>query len=259
VCATQPRGHIRRTATLSYNEPLRPTAQLTTTLVYPQVPPSPNSVHTMDHLLDLEWTVVDVALAGVESPDTSPAAQPSVPRPATPTGQPPSGTPQPGSPHEKPQETTASSRNTADDTAPARTPAPAQIAKDLPEDICDGEEYEEWVEDNPYGRGPQATRLPRPESLCWRCGVPGHSRGDCRAPVVLFCSRCGTMGLMSRDCPCPRPPAARKPPPPPAGTPRNVRRFRSERRARSAATVGDNAAVTAGQTATQDFPLPAPH
>jgi hypothetical protein len=213
----------------------------------------------MDHLLDLEWTVVDVALAGVESPDTSPAAQPSVPRPATPTGQPPSGTPQPGSPHEKPQETTASSRNTADDTAPARTPAPAQIAKDLPEDICDGEEYEEWVEDNPYGRGPQATRLPRPESLCWRCGVPGHSRGDCRAPVVLFCSRCGTMGLMSRDCPCPRPPAARKPPPPPAGTPRNVRRFRSERRARSAATVGDNAAVTAGQTATQDFPLPAPH
>ncbi|KAH0815593.1 hypothetical protein GEV33_007198 [Tenebrio molitor] len=84
VCATQPREHIRRTATLSHNEPPRPTAQLTTTLVYPQVPPSPNSVHTMDHLLDLEWTVVDevdVALAGVDSPDPSPAAQPSVRRP----------------------------------------------------------------------------------------------------------------------------------------------------------------------------------
>jgi hypothetical protein len=165
----------------------------------------------MDHLLDLEWTVVDevdVALAEVDSQDPSPAAQPSVPRPATPTGQPPSGTPQPGSPHEKHQGTTASSHNTAEDTAPARTPVPAQIAKDIPEDVCDGVEYEECVEDNPYGRGPQATRLPRPESLCWRCGVPGHSRGDCRAPVVLFCSRCGTMGLMSRDCPCPRPPAA---------------------------------------------------
>jgi hypothetical protein len=224
----------------------------------------------MDHLLDLEWTVVDevnVALAGVDSPDPSPAAQPSVPRPATLTGQPPSGTPQPGSPHEKPQGTTASSRNTADDTAPARTPAPAHIAKDMPEDVCDGVEYEEWVEDNPYGRGPQATRLPQPESLCWRCGVPSHSRGDCRAPVVLFCSRCGTMGLMFRDCPCPRPPAtpSREPPAPHAGTPRtprNVRRFRSERRARCAATAGDNAAVTvvnAGQTAAQDFPLPAPH
>jgi hypothetical protein len=155
----------------------------------------------MDHLLDLEWTVVDevdVALAGVDSPDPRPAAQPSAPRPATPTG----------SPHEKPQETTASSHTTVEDTAPARTPTQAQITKDMPEDVCDGVEYEEWVEDNPYGRGPQATRLPRPESLCWRCGVPGHSRGDCRAPVVLFCSRCGTMGLMSRDCPCPRPPAA---------------------------------------------------
>jgi hypothetical protein len=95
VCATQPREHIRRTATLSHNEPPRPTAQLTTTLVYPQVPPSPNSVHTMDHLLDLEWTVVDevdVALAGVDSPDPSPAAQPSVPRPHRPDS-PPRNTP----------------------------------------------------------------------------------------------------------------------------------------------------------------------
>jgi hypothetical protein len=33
VCATQPREYIRRTATLSHNEPPRPTAQLTTTLV----------------------------------------------------------------------------------------------------------------------------------------------------------------------------------------------------------------------------------
>ncbi|XP_068897504.1 synapsin-1-like [Tenebrio molitor] len=131
--------------------------------------------------------------------------QPGRPAVCPPTGQPPSGTPQPGSPHEKPQGTTASSHNTAEDTAPARTPVPAQIAKDMPEDVCDGVEYEEWVEDNPYGRGPQATRLPRPESLCWRCGVPGHSR----APVVLFCSRCGASAV-----PAVRPPPATTPPSP---------------------------------------------
>jgi hypothetical protein len=59
-----------------------------------------------------------------------------------------------------------------------------------------------------------------PESLCWRCGVPRHSRGACRAPAVLFCFRCGTIGLMSKDCPCPRTPAAPLhepiPPPPPS-------------------------------------------
>jgi hypothetical protein len=79
--------------------------------------------------------------------------QPSVLQPTIPTGQPPSGTPQHGSPHEKPWGPTASSHNAADDTAPAQTPAPAQInAKDTPEEVCDGVEHEEWVEDNPYGR-----------------------------------------------------------------------------------------------------------
>jgi hypothetical protein len=144
----------------------------------------------MDHLLDLEWTVVDevnVALAEVDSQDPSPAAQPSVPRPATPTGQPPSGTPQPGSPREEARGTTASSRDPADDTARTQAPAPDRTnVEDATEAFCDEMEHEEWMEDNPYGRGPQAARLLRPKSLCWRCGVPGHSRGDCRAPVVLF-------------------------------------------------------------------------
>jgi hypothetical protein len=180
-------GHLPTAA--RFRHPL-PTAQLTTTLVYPQVSPSSNSVHTMDHLLDLEWTVVDevdVAHAGMDSPDPSPAAQPSVPRPATPTGEPPSG-----SPHEKPQRTTASSHNTAEDTAPARTPAPAQIAKDMPEDVCDGVEYEEWVEDNPYGRGPPGNTtspargfvlevrrprpLPQPQKGTGARGIPRPTR-----------------------------------------------------------------------------------
>jgi hypothetical protein len=97
------------------------------------------------------------------------------------------------------------------------------------------------------GGQPLRTRLPRPESLCWRCGVPGHSRGDCRAPSVLFCSRCGTMGLMSRECPCPRPPAA--PFPRAAGLPcwstPNPQQPRSERRAHCAAAAGANVATTA--------------
>jgi hypothetical protein len=75
------------------------------------------------------------------------------------------------------------------------------------------------------------------------------------------------MGLMSRDYPVrdPRPPPSREPPAHHAGTsrtPRNVQRFRSERRARCAANAGDNAAVTvvnAGQMATPDIPLPAAH
>jgi hypothetical protein len=81
----------------------------------------------MDHLLDLEWTVVDemdAALAGVDSPDPSPAAQPSVPRPVIPMEQLPPGTPQPRSLHEEARGTTASSRDAADDTARAQTPAP---------------------------------------------------------------------------------------------------------------------------------------
>jgi hypothetical protein len=199
VGATQPREHIRRTATLSHNEPPRPTAQLTTTLVYPQVSPSPNSVHTMDHLLDLEWTVVDevdVALAGVDSPDPSPAAQPSVPRPASPRQE-----------HSSPEAPTRSPREPrpAATTQPRTPPQPElqhrpKSPRTCPKTSATGWSTRSGWKTTHMDAAPQATRLRRPESLCWRCGVPGHSRGDCRAPVVLFCSRCGTMGLMSRDC-----------------------------------------------------------
>jgi hypothetical protein len=55
----------------------RPKPQIdnTTTLVYPQVPPTSDETSAMDHLLDLEWTVVDVALASAGSPDPSPTAR----------------------------------------------------------------------------------------------------------------------------------------------------------------------------------------
>lgn len=40
---------------------------------------------------------------------------------------------------------------------------------------------------------------------CWRCKIRGHTRQQCRNPMHVFCSRCGTDGVMSRDCRCPVP------------------------------------------------------
>jgi hypothetical protein len=93
--------------------------------------------------------------------------------------------------------------------APIRTPTPGPPAtKPAPEEFYDWTGREEETTKSDRSQHPQALRLPCPESLCWRCGVPGHTRGACQAPAVLFCSRCGTLGLMSRDCPCPRTSAA---------------------------------------------------
>ncbi|XP_044745741.1 uncharacterized proline-rich protein-like [Coccinella septempunctata] len=35
---------------------------------------------------------------------------------------------------------------------------------------------------------------------CWRCGGEGHTRERCQGVMVKFCSRCGLMGVLSRDC-----------------------------------------------------------
>ncbi|KAG5900174.1 hypothetical protein JTB14_035319 [Gonioctena quinquepunctata] len=43
------------------------------------------------------------------------------------------------------------------------------------------------------------------DSRCWKCGEVGHWQGECRNQSRLFCSRCGRNGIMSRNCPCPRP------------------------------------------------------
>lgn len=51
-------------------------------------------------------------------------------------------------------------------------------------------------------RCPLPLRLPNPALLCWRCGAPGHTRGTCKGPRVLFCSKCGKLGILSRRCPC---------------------------------------------------------
>jgi hypothetical protein len=106
----------------------------------------------MDHLLDLEWTVVDevdAALASAGSPDPSPPA----PQPAAVT-RPAQEPTQPRGPREEDRGTS---------TVPARAPAPDRTDTEV-EDHCDGSERDGWTEDNPYGRGLQAPRLPRPES-----------------------------------------------------------------------------------------------
>jgi hypothetical protein len=178
----------------------RPKPQIdnTTTLVYPQVPPKSDETSAMGQLLDLEWTVVDevdTALASAGSPDPSPPAPPAPPARrsdttrarANPTQRPPRGRPRKF--HRPGQRLRP---------GPSSSPRPDRHRGRRP--LRRG--GARWMN----GGQPLRTRLPRSEYLCWRCGVPGHSRGDCRAPSVLFCSRCGTMGLMSRECPCPRPP-----------------------------------------------------
>lgn len=47
---------------------------------------------------------------------------------------------------------------------------------------------------------PCTTKLPVKQNLCWRCGHPGHRRINCDRRPVLFCSRCGSLGWMSREC-----------------------------------------------------------
>ncbi|KAH0818193.1 hypothetical protein GEV33_004600 [Tenebrio molitor] len=154
--------------------------------------------------------------------DKPPNSLPGPDKVCTPT---PESTRSARSPHRNPKSTTRlTPRNyhrpevPASDFAPARAPALDQTDAEA-EDHCNGAERDGWTEDNLYGRGLQAPRLPRPESLCWRCGVPGHSRGDCRAPSVLFCPRCGTMGLLSRECSDPLPLPSHEPPPAPTSPP----------------------------------------
>jgi hypothetical protein len=177
---TQPPHCRRKTPTIS---PSDATPTISPSDAEPTIPPfeaepttSPSEAESTtpapatDQTLDLEREVIDgidAALAGMDSPAPSPAARPPSPQPA----------------------------------APTRTPTPGPPASEpAPEEFYDWMGREEGTTNSDRGQHPQALRLPCPESLCWRCGVPGHSRGACRAPAVLFCSRCGTLGLMSRDC-----------------------------------------------------------
>jgi len=49
---------------------------------------------------------------------------------------------------------------------------------------------------------PRRVTFRDPNVKCFRCGEKGHIRSQCRNPSKIFCSRCGKMDVMSRDCPC---------------------------------------------------------
>ncbi|XP_044748823.1 serine/threonine-protein kinase Sgk1-like [Coccinella septempunctata] len=49
--------------------------------------------------------------------------------------------------------------------------------------------------------GPNVYLELRPD-MCWRCGQGEHSRTHCTGNSILFCSSCGLLGTLTRNCPC---------------------------------------------------------
>ncbi|XP_044761070.1 uncharacterized protein LOC123318488 [Coccinella septempunctata] len=39
-------------------------------------------------------------------------------------------------------------------------------------------------------------------NMCWRCGQGEHSRAHCTGTPILFCSSCGLLGTLTRNCTC---------------------------------------------------------
>lgn len=57
-----------------------------------------------------------------------------------------------------------------------------------------------WREQQEASKKPKFIQLTN--DTCWRCGDSGHQRQSCRRPPILFCSRCGQVGVMSKRCQC---------------------------------------------------------
>lgn len=57
-------------------------------------------------------------------------------------------------------------------------------------------------QDTSYPCRPARTLRTSPDQ-CWRCGGYGHRRGVCTGSGIIFCSRCGRVGILSRCCRCP--------------------------------------------------------
>lgn len=70
---------------------------------------------------------------------------------------------------------------------------------------ADVQNHSETPPVNRYSTGPQTSPAAARNSnfICWKCGIPGHTRYECRNQPRLFCSRCLRPDVLSRDCRCP--------------------------------------------------------
>ncbi|XP_069355868.1 uncharacterized protein [Maniola hyperantus] len=39
-----------------------------------------------------------------------------------------------------------------------------------------------------------------PQACCWKCGKKNHSSQECRGKQIIFCSQCGLLGKLTRNC-----------------------------------------------------------
>ena len=94
------------------------------------------------------------------------------------------------------------------DTVTADTVIPSEgIKPDRPDERKLSEEFPEGPSETRLVATPTTTRtlfLATKQNLCWRCGRPGHRRDSCQHDPVLFCSGCGKLGVMSKNCVCRR-------------------------------------------------------
>jgi hypothetical protein len=204
-----------------------------------QVRPTSDEASTMDHLLDLEWTVVDevdAALAGTGSPDPIPP-QWHDPRQSQPN---------PGAPARKTEELPLS--------RPATSPRPELQPPTRPTPR---------PKISATGRSEIRGRRTTPTDAASRHRgslTPDPSVGGAMSPDILAATAgppwsssapaAGQWGCCpeSARAPDPRPLPSHEPPAPSAGaprSPRNPRQPRSERRAHCAAAAGANVATTA--------------
>lgn len=104
-------------------------------------------------------------------------------------------------------ETAYSSRPKHPETTPLKV---AQIpAKPKPEKVSPRTPEKSSVENKTQVNQPSHPNKVYPDytrnTSCWRCGRRSHMRDDCRSQPKLFCSWCGQLGTMTKNCNCPKP------------------------------------------------------
>lgn len=70
------------------------------------------------------------------------------------------------------------------------------------EDTSDCDSSNDSLSDGEIAEKPPTYMPVHLKNLCWRCGEAGHKRFTCKKTPLLFCSRCGLCGIMSRTCKC---------------------------------------------------------